>query len=60
MTAKYDSARVRAKLIFTLCYQCLGCQRLEDPHFEGEKKCKDYNSYKTSEDLSKQGGKSNA
>jgi hypothetical protein len=31
-----------AMLMLSQCYTCYGCNRLEDPYFKGDKKCKYY------------------
>lgn len=38
----HKNPKVHARFIFSLCYKCLGCPKLEELDFEGVKKCANY------------------
>lgn len=36
----------KAKYMLTLCYKCIGCNKLEDEEFKCTKECKHFRRYK--------------
>ncbi len=44
---------MRARFTISICMHCLGCNKLEDINFPGERKCKDFKEAKGLEEMGK-------